>query len=87
MEDEKWKPIMAERNKTLNSEPEAENDQNVEGQVPRAVEQQEDESMPIDLEQPANSLAPIFGQDRQTIPIIYVGNDLPETSTKRKRDN
>ncbi|KAM0794518.1 hypothetical protein BDR22DRAFT_977713 [Usnea florida] len=74
-------------NKRLKSGPEAEDHQKVEGQVPTAVEQQEDESMPIELEQPANSLAPIFGQDRHTIPVIYVGNDLPETSTKRKRDN
>ena len=87
MVEEKWKPIMAERNKRLKPEPEAEDHQNVEGQVPTAVEQQEDESMPIELEQPANSLAPIFGQNRHTIPVIYVGNDLPEASTKRKRGN
>ena len=54
---EKWKPIMAERNKRV-SEPQAEEDQHFEGQPPRAIEEPEEE-MPIELEKPANSPPPI----------------------------
>lgn len=79
---EKWKRIMAERKKMVKSELEAEEDQCIEGQFVGAIEEQEEESKPIELENPANSMPPIFQQDRRTIPIVYVGNNLPETSGK-----
>ena len=107
MVEDKWKPIMAERKRMVKSEPEAEEVQHIGGQSPRVIEEQEEESMaiklekpansppsifkqeeesePIELKKPANSPPPTFKLDRHTIPIMYVGNDLPETSGKRKR--
>ena len=69
MVEEKWKPIMAERNREAESELEAEEDQDTEESYVGAIEEQEEESEPIELEKPANSTPGTFRQDKESNPV------------------
>lgn len=79
MVEEKGKPIMAERKRKAEEEPELEG-QYVEGHLAGSSEEQGEEA------EPKNSLAPIFEAYRRAVPIVYerLNLILNQAISKRK---
>ena len=84
MVEAKWKPIMAARRE---AEEASEEHSHTEEQHAGSSKERGEEAEPEHQEECIEANSPILEEIRQAVPIIYVGNESPEKTRKRKRDN
>ena len=84
MVEEEWMPIMAERKRKADAGAEEEG-QCAEEQLAGRSGGLAEEAVSEEPEKPTDSVRALFEGHRCAVPVVYVGNDLPANSGKRKR--